>query len=64
MKEHHYGKVQATKNRLPIVLIHYEAFQDKDDAKARERYLKSGYGRRNLKKELQNIFHKINYTYK
>lgn len=64
IKEHKTGKVTATKNRLPLVLIHYEAFRDKNDAKARERYLKSGYGRTNLKRALQNIFNKVNYTYK
>lgn len=61
IKEHQNGKVDATKKRLPLILIHYEAFREKNDAKARERYLKSGYGRRNLKKELQNIFKKLNY---
>ena len=64
IKDHQLGKVTATKHRLPIELIHYEAFRDKGDAKARERYLKSGYGRRNLKRELLNIFMKMNYIYK
>lgn len=64
INEHQIGKVTATVNRLPVILIHYEAFSDISDAKARERYLKSGYGRKNLKKELQNIFKKVNYTYK
>jgi putative endonuclease len=30
--EHKKGKVDATKNRLPIELIFYEAFKDKSDA--------------------------------
>ena len=39
------GEVEATKNRLPVKLIHYEYFTNGKDAKARELFLKSGYGR-------------------
>jgi len=37
------GQVESTKSRLPIELIHYEYFINKQDALARERYLKSGF---------------------
>jgi predicted GIY-YIG superfamily endonuclease len=43
---HSHGKVEATKNRTPLKLIHYEYFINKDDALAREKFLKSGYGRK------------------
>ena len=52
-EEHFKGKVRATKSRLPLILIHYEAFTDKQDAKAREKFLKSGFGRSQLKKALK-----------
>ena len=35
----------AIKNRTPLILIHYEYFINRTDAKAREVFLKSGYGR-------------------
>lgn len=42
--QHANGEVNATKNRLPVKLIHYEYFINEHDAKAREKFLKSGYG--------------------
>ena len=52
--EHFKGRSIATKNRRPLLLIHYEAFTNKKDAKAREVFLKSGFGRSQLKKALQH----------
>ncbi|MBI5045277.1 MAG: GIY-YIG nuclease family protein [Candidatus Levybacteria bacterium] len=49
IKTHIQGNVPATHARLPVKLIHYEYFINEDDAKAREEFLKSGYGRRQLK---------------
>lgn len=63
INEHFRGKVRATKLRLPLVLIHYEAFTDKKDAKSREKFLKSGFGRSQLKKALQNRLRHFNYKY-
>lgn len=37
-------------------LIYYEAYLNKKDVKGRERFLKSGSGRRYLKKQLLNYF--------
>ena len=51
---HAKGEVIATKNRLPIKLIHYEYFINEYDAKAREKFLKSGYGRKQLKEILKD----------
>lgn len=56
---HESGLVRSTKFRRPLKLIHCECFVDKKDAKARERYLKSGYGRQQLKSQLKNIFRKL-----
>ena len=61
--EHFKGNVTATKNRRPLVLIHYEAFTNEKDAKARERFLKSGFGRSQLKKALQNKLRESGYRY-
>ena len=50
---HSKSQVTATKFRTPFKLIHYEYFVNKTDAKAREEFLKSGYGRKQLKKSLK-----------
>lgn len=52
--EHRSGKTYSTKNRRPVKLIYHECFVNKADAKAREEYLKSGYGRLQLKNILKN----------
>ena len=54
---HNAGKVPATKLRRPLALIHYEAYLNKFDAFAREKWLKTGWGRNHLKKVLKNYFH-------
>ncbi|MBI2676834.1 MAG: GIY-YIG nuclease family protein [Candidatus Yanofskybacteria bacterium] len=59
--EHFRGRVAATKNRRPLILIHYEAFINKKDAKSREEFLKSGFGRSQMKKALQNILKELGY---
>lgn len=57
--DHAKGRVASTKLRTPLKLIHYEYFINKHDAKAREIFLKSGYGRKQfaqiLKKTLTSI---------
>ncbi|EKD85726.1 MAG: hypothetical protein ACD_37C00642G0002 [uncultured bacterium] len=47
--EHQNNESAYTKGRGPFKLIYYEACLNKLDAKAREKYLKSGMGRRYLK---------------
>jgi len=54
LTEHAKGQVHATKNRVPVRLIHYEYFINEKDAKAREVFLKSGYGRKQFKEILKN----------
>jgi len=56
LKEHNSGKSLATKPFRPYKLIFYEAFLNKIDAKNREKYLKSGYGRQSIKKLLKKYF--------
>lgn len=50
---HVRGEVRSTINRRPLKLIHYKYFINEDDARSREVFLKSGFGRNNLKKALQ-----------
>lgn len=51
--EHNKGLVPSTKYRRPLELIYFEACLNKDDAFRRERYLKSGMGKRYLRNRLK-----------
>lgn len=51
---HNAGSNKSTKGKRPWKLIYYEAYLDRHDAKGRERFLKSGSGRRFIKKQLSN----------
>ncbi len=53
--DHNAGKVEITKNRRPFDLIYYEACINSQDATAREKYLKSGMGKRYLKNRLKRF---------
>jgi putative endonuclease len=54
LKEHQAGDAFATSYRGPWQLIYYEAYLEEEDALGRERYLKSGSGRRFLIKQLKH----------
>jgi len=53
-EEHQSGKVRSTKSRRPFKLIYYECSLNEDDAKRREKYLKTAYGKRYLKQRLKS----------
>ena len=57
--EHRLGKVTATKNKRPLKLVHYEAYLLKSDAMRREKYLKTTYGRRDIKRQLSSLFKRL-----
>jgi len=53
LEQHMKGQVYYTKSRLPVILIYFEACLNKDDAYRRERYLKTGMGKRYIKNRLR-----------
>src|SRR3989338_3277895 len=55
LNQHNSGQVRATKGRGPFGLIYYEACLNEQDAFAREKYLKSGVGKRYLKNRLRSF---------
>lgn len=57
IKLHNNGKVSATRLRCPLALIYYEAYLNRFDAFAREKWLKTGWGRNYIKKALKNYFY-------
>ncbi|MDP4038440.1 MAG: GIY-YIG nuclease family protein [bacterium] len=54
IERHSKGYVSSTKNLLPVRLVSYFAFNDKNKAYSFERYLKTGSGRIFLKKRILN----------
>ena len=54
-KEHNDGLSTSTKNRGPFILIYYEACRNQKDAFTREKYLKTGMGKRYLKNRLKRF---------
>ncbi|MBI4132908.1 MAG: GIY-YIG nuclease family protein [Candidatus Sungbacteria bacterium] len=53
LSEHNRGRSFATKSRLPLELIYFEASRNEEDARRREGYLKTTRGRRFLAKRLK-----------
>jgi putative endonuclease len=47
--KHQSGEVTATKDRRPLKLIYYEGCLSREKAIRREKYFKTGFGRRFLK---------------
>lgn len=64
IKKHNDGYVLATKSRRPLVLIYYESYFSELDAKRREKFLKGGKGREELKIQLKECFQKIKYKHR
>ncbi len=53
LKLHNAGRVESTKNRLPMNLVYYEACLNQQDATHREKYLKTSWGKRYIKARLK-----------
>ena len=53
IKEHNNGKGKSTKGFLPWKLVYSEKFENRIEARKREKYLKSGIGRAYLDKILR-----------
>lgn len=53
---HNAAKNKSTKSGIPWKLIYYEASLNKEDARTREKYLKSGMGKRYINNRLKFFF--------
>lgn len=53
--EHNNKKVYSTKGRGPFVMVYYEACLNEQDARMRERYIKTGTGKRYIKNRLKRF---------
>lgn len=61
-KEHSSNKIFSTKGRGPFELVYYEACVNEQDARMREKYLKSGFGKRYLKNRLKRFLSPTGFT--
>ena len=57
--EHEAGYVKSTVSRKPLKLIYYEACLNEEDARMRERYLKSGTGKKYLRNRLKSYLENL-----
>lgn len=53
LEEHNAGQTSSTRHRRPLELMYYEACTAQADALARERFLKSGMGKRYLNNRMK-----------
>jgi len=56
VKEHKEGRVKSTASRRPLKLVYYESCLHEKDAIKREKYFKTGFGRRFLMNRLEFFF--------
>ena len=49
LKEHNLGKTRSLFKRRPLVMIYKEEFDDELEARRREKFIKTGQGRKILK---------------
>ena len=59
VQKHNNGLIPSTSKRRPLKLIYYEACISKEDAFRREKYLKTGMGKRYLRNRLKNTIEKL-----
>jgi putative endonuclease len=62
--EHKAGYSKSTKDRRPLSLIYYECYLDSFEAERREKYLKGGNGRDQLKTQLSETLRRLGYKYR
>ena len=53
LNEHNLGKMKSTKAFIPWIMVHNEVFETRLLARQREKYLKSGAGRRWRKQNIR-----------
>lgn len=57
--EHNQGLNFSTKRYMPWKLIYYEACLEQNDAKRREKYLKTTQGGRLIKRRIKDYLYKV-----
>ena len=53
--QHNHGITKSTKNRGPWQMVYHEGFNTRPEAVRRERFLKAGQGREELKRIMASV---------
>ena len=53
LQEHNSGNVHSTRSRIPFKVAYFEVVETMESARKRERYFKSGFGRKYIKNKLK-----------
>lgn len=59
IKQHENGDVKSTQYLRPLKLVHYEAYCLEEDARRREKFLKTSDGKLFLRRQLSAFFKSI-----
>ena len=59
VEQHNEGKVESTKYLRPLKLIHYETYILEEDARRREKFLKTSDGKKFLNRQLSSFLKSI-----
>lgn len=54
VSDHNKGSVPSTKARRPFDLMYYEVVETVQEAQKREKYFKTGFGRKYIKNKINN----------
>lgn len=59
VRQHKNGEVKSTRWFLPLKLVHYECYLLEEDARRREKFLKTSDGKLFLRRQLSVLFKQI-----
>jgi putative endonuclease len=54
LEKHNAGRVDSTRNRIPLKLVYFEGSLNQQDATHREKYLKTSWGKRYIIGRMKN----------
>jgi putative endonuclease len=54
LEKHNAGRVDSTRNRIPLKLVYFEGSLNQQDATHREKYLKTSWGKRYMNGRMKN----------
>lgn len=52
LKEHNSGQTKSTKDRIPFDLVYFEKVDTLIEARKKEKYFKTGFGRKYIERKL------------
>ena len=55
IKSHNQGKVKSTESRRPLNIVYYEIVPDITSTRRKEKYFKSGFGRKYIRSKIRAL---------